>query len=65
MDVYDDHIELGGVFPLLKTAFFFDRLEDLSTFDGFFPRTFLPGVKITSTKKPENTASMTLFIIDS
>ena len=65
VDVFDDHIVLGGVFSLLKTSYFLDKLDSLSAFDGFFPRTFLPGVKITSQDNPQNQATLTLFIIDS
>ena len=65
MDVYSDHIMVGSVVPLLRTSYFLDRLDSLSAFDGFFPRTFLPGVKITSQDDPQNQATLTLFIIDS
>ena len=44
---YDDHVEItksdgSKSYVLARTQYYYDRLNDLPEFWGFFPRTFLP-----------------------
>ena len=44
-NIHDDSISYGGI-ALLKTSFFYDRLDDLEGFNGFFPRITVPKAQI-------------------
>ena len=54
----------------LRTKYFTEKLEDLEDFWGFFPRTYLPQVKLFQYGGAEEDSDpdmtkVTLFIIDS
>ena len=52
----------GGKLTLMRTKYFLSRLENLSDFWGFFPRTFLPQTNLN--KDGGDSMKITLFFID-
>ena len=44
--VYPDHIMINNTFPILRTNYFSERLNDLEYFDGFSPRWIIPQTRM-------------------
>lgn len=62
--VGDDHVTINFKnysFPLLKYSYYNQRLQNLSGFDGFAPRTLWPDIKIMANNQ---TSTNVLLVIN-
>jgi len=59
----EDHVEADGL-KVMKATYFGEKLANLTTFEGFVPRWYVPATDIYSKDDPSNHATQTLAIID-
>jgi hypothetical protein len=62
--VFEDHINMRDTFPVMRVPYYRERLANLSSFDGFVSRWYIPAEKLYF-KKSNTTAIITVMIIDS
>ena len=60
---YHDHISIEGDINIMRTRYFFNRLDGLESFDGFVARWYIPGTDMLF-EATNTTAVITVLIID-
>ena len=48
----------------MKSEYYMEKLANLEKYQGFFPRTYIPGTDMTAVENPTYTAHQSLAIID-
>ena len=63
IEVWSDHISIEGKINIIRVPYFFSRLDELPSFDGFVARWYLPGESLQF-PATNTTAIITIMIID-
>ena len=61
VDIFDDKIVINDSIAFLRTSYFTDILGELEGYNGFFPRTLLPNIKLY--KKPDSGIQYEDFVV--